>query len=123
MYKLNVSETFSAAHRLNGYQGLCCNLHGHNWKVRVCLACSALDEIGMALDFGIIKQLLRSILTPLDHAYLNDLPQFAGINPTSEHLAQHIHKEMQKLLTGTGCTVLEVEISESEKTSVVYQNA
>jgi len=123
MYKLNVSETFSAAHRLIGYKGLCCNLHGHNWKVRVCLACSVLDEIGMALDFGIIKHHLRSILTTLDHTYLNDLPQFAGINPTSEHLAQYIHREMQQRLTGTDCIVIEVEISESEKTSVVYSHA
>ncbi|MBM4403237.1 MAG: 6-carboxytetrahydropterin synthase QueD [Candidatus Cloacimonetes bacterium] len=121
MYKLNVTETFSAAHRLDGYQGLCCNLHGHNWKVRVGLVCSELDGIGMALDFGIIKQHLRRILTPLDHAYLNDLPEFKGINPTSEHLAQYIHDEMQLRLADTVCSVFEVEISESEKTSVVYQ--
>ncbi len=121
MYKLNVTDTFSAAHRLKGYQGLCCKLHGHNWKVRICLVCSELDEIGMALDFGVIKRYLRDILSPMDHGYLNDLPEFKGINPTSEHVAQYIYHELQKRLADTVCSVLEVEISESEKTSVVYQ--
>ncbi|MDD4277816.1 MAG: 6-carboxytetrahydropterin synthase, partial [Candidatus Cloacimonetes bacterium] len=31
MYLLNVSDHFSAAHRLCGYEGACSNLHGHNW--------------------------------------------------------------------------------------------
>jgi hypothetical protein len=34
MYLLNVTAHFSAAHRLEGYNGACRNLHGHNWKVR-----------------------------------------------------------------------------------------
>ena len=37
MFYLNVIDTFSAAHRLCGYQGPCSNLHGHNRKVRVCV--------------------------------------------------------------------------------------
>jgi len=88
MFYLSVTDTFSAAHRLCGYLGACSNLHGHNWKVRVGLKTDKLDEIGMAMDFGIIKSILQSILDELDHAYLNDVPSLNGMNPTSEKPGQ-----------------------------------
>ncbi len=123
MYKLSVSDSFSAAHRLCGYEGACSNLHGHNWKVRVGIQAGELDSIGMALDFGRIKDFLGSIIAELDHAYLNDLPAFAQINPTSENLARHIYGRMEEALKGLPAQVCEVEVCESERSSVVYTNA
>ncbi len=120
MYKLNVTDSFSAAHRLCGYEGACSNLHGHNWKVRIAISCTVLDDIGMALDYGIIKQALGSVLDELDHAYLNDLPSLKGMNPTSENLARYIFDRMSEAITKPGCNVCEVEIYESERSSVVY---
>ncbi len=123
MYLLNVSDHFSAAHRLCGYQGACSNLHGHNWKVRVGIECSTLDEIGMALDYSIIKSILKSILDQFDHEYLNDLPLLQGQNPTSENLARIIYIEMEKGLADYDAGIKEVEIYESERSSVIYSNA
>jgi 6-pyruvoyltetrahydropterin/6-carboxytetrahydropterin synthase len=120
MYKLNVISSFSSAHKLNGYDGLCKNLHGHNWKVRLCVMCDTLDEIGMAMDFGILKERLNSYLSGLDHQYLNDLPAFKQMNPTSENLARHIFEQMGMQLSGCPCEVVEVEVWESEKASVIY---
>jgi len=123
MYLLNVSDHFSAAHRLCGYEGACSQLHGHNWKVRVGIACDKLDEIGMALDYGIIKKILGEILDQLDHEYLNDLPLLAGQNPTSENLARIIYGEMEKGLEPYSAMIKEVEIYESERSSVIYSHA
>ncbi|MFO7660611.1 MAG: 6-carboxytetrahydropterin synthase QueD [Candidatus Cloacimonadaceae bacterium] len=120
MYKLNVISSFSSAHKLNGYEGMCKNLHGHNWKVRICVMCDTLDEIGMAMDFGIIKTKLNEIMSELDHQYLNDLPAFQEMNPTSENLARYIFEQMGKKLSQRPCEVMESEVWESEKTSVVY---
>lgn len=120
MYKLSVTDSFSAAHRLCGYEGACSNLHGHNWTVRVALTAQKLDDIGMAMDFGLIKSLLKEITDELDHAYLNDLPGFKDINPTSENLARHIFERMQKSLADPAIQVTEVEICESPSSSVVY---
>ena len=120
MYKLSVTDSFSAAHRLCGYEGACSNLHGHNWTVRVALTAQKLDDIGMAMDFGHIKALLKEITDELDHAYLNDLPGFKDINPTSENLARHIFERMQKSLADPTIQVAEVEICESPSSSVVY---
>lgn len=120
MYKLNVTGTFASAHKLNGYDGLCKNLHGHNWKVRLCVMCDLLDEIGMAMDFGILKQHLNELLTELDHQYLNDLPAFKEINPTSENIARYIFESMGKRLSMCSCEVVEIEVWESDKASVIY---
>lgn len=123
MYLLNVTDSFTAGHRLCGYDGACANLHGHNWKVRVGIACDKLDEIGMALDYGIIKGVLRNILDQFDHQYLNDLPLLGGMNPTSENLARIIFEMMATGLREYDAEVREVEIFESERSSVIYTNA
>ncbi len=123
MYYLSVSDTFSAAHRLCGYEGACSNLHGHNWKVRVGLKTDTLDEIGMAMDFGIIKTILKGILDKFDHAYLNEVTCLNGLNPTSENLARYIYELMDKELINQPADVYEVEICESDRSSVVYRHA
>ncbi len=122
MYLLNVTDSFSAAHRLCGYQGACSNLHGHNWKVRVGIACSQLDDIGMALDYGIIKSILKGVLDTLDHEYLNDVPALEGLNPTSENLSRYIYEKMQQGLAQYDARIKEVELYESERSSVIYTN-
>jgi 6-pyruvoyltetrahydropterin/6-carboxytetrahydropterin synthase len=123
MFLLNVTDSFSAAHRLCGYKGACSNLHGHNWKVRVGIACDTLDEIGMALDYSIIKGILKEILDLLDHEYLNDLTLLDGQNPTSENLARLIFESMKKGLKPYSAAIKEVELYESERSSVVYTDA
>ncbi len=123
MYKLSVSDTFSAAHRLGGYPGACKNLHGHNWKVRVTVALYDLDEIGMALDLTILKDTLRGILKKLDHRYLNEVSILQDMNPTSENLARRVYELFNEALGKPEVKVLEVEVCESERSSVVYCDA
>jgi len=120
MYKLNVTSDFSSAHRLNGYEGLCKNLHGHNWKVRIGIICKKVDKIGMTIDFGEVKKNLHEIMLMLDHTYLNDLEHFKNINPTSENIAKFIFGEMKKRITVPDCKIAEVEVWESDITSMVY---
>ena len=120
MYKLNVISHFSSAHKLEGYDGQCKNLHGHNWKVRVAVQCEKTDKIGLAIDFGVIKNYLKEIIDKLDHQYLNNLEFFKDMNPTSENIAKLIYEEFSKKINDDNCRTSEVEIWESEKSSVIY---
>ncbi|HNZ88259.1 MAG TPA: 6-carboxytetrahydropterin synthase QueD [Candidatus Cloacimonas acidaminovorans] len=122
MFFLNVIETFSAAHLLRGYEGACSKLHGHNWKVRVCVKTKEQDEIGMAMDFGVLKTILSNILNNLDHSYLNEIVPFTERNPTSENLAKYIYECIEKELQDKPVAISEVEVYESEKSSVIYKN-
>lgn len=120
MYKLNVESHFSSAHQLVGYDGPCQNVHGHNWKVRACLLCDSTDDIGLTVDFGIVKKHLEDVMNMLDHKFLNQLDCFEGVNPTSENIAKFIYSELSKELNQEGCKVHEVEVWESEKSSITY---
>ena len=120
MYKLNVTSNFSSAHKLDGYEGLCKNLHGHNWKVRIGILCKKIDDIGMTIDFGEVKKSLNEIMLMLDHTYLNELEYFKGINPTSENIAKFIYSEMKKRIKFPDCNIADVEVWESDITSMVY---
>ena len=120
MYKLNVTSHFSSAHKLLGYEGLCKNLHGHNWKVRVGIECSQTDKIGMTIDFGVVKKALQEVVELLDHSFLNDLKPFQQENPTSENIAKFIYKEMTKKIKVKGCKIADVEVWESERSSMIY---
>lgn len=122
MYKLNVTADFSAAHKLTGYDGPCKNLHGHNWKIRVAIDCKKTDEIGLTIDFGIVKKLLNEIVDKLDHQLLNDLEIFKNINPTSENIAKYFYDEMRKKIESLNCNLTEVEIWESDKSSLIYSD-
>jgi 6-pyruvoyltetrahydropterin/6-carboxytetrahydropterin synthase len=122
MFYLNVIDTFSAAHLLKDYQGPCSKLHGHNWKVRICVKANKQDEIGMAMDFGVLKAILANILRNLDHSYLNEIVPFTECNPTSENLAIYIYECMEKELIDKPVAISEVEVYESEKSSVIYSN-
>ena len=117
-YKLSVFKHFSSAHALRGCKGKCENLHGHNWKVRVCLCGTKLDEIGMLVDFTDMKAHLDKIMAKLDHKFLNETAPFDEINPTAENIATFIFNEM-KIFETEDIKVCEVEVWESETSSAV----
>lgn len=95
MYTLKVEGAFEAAHRVVNYPGKCDRLHGHNWKVEALVKGTELDELGMLVDFKVVKNALKEVLDRFDHRYLNELKPFSdGLNPTAENLARIIFEEL-----------------------------
>ena len=86
------------------------------------IICSKTDEIGLSIDFGIIKKHLNSAMDYLDHKFLNDLDEFKNVNPTSENIAKFIFDYLQPKLKTDTCGVSEIEVWESENSSVIYTN-
>ncbi len=119
-FTLRVLTDFASAHTLRGYPGQCANLHGHNWKVEVEVEASALDDIGMAVDFKVVKKLAREIAGRLDHQYLNDLEPFTRINPTAENIAQWFFREMAREINQPGLRVSSLTLWETERACVRY---
>ncbi len=120
MYKINVWGHFSGAHKLDGYQGNCANLHGHNWKVCLTICCKELNEIGMAIDFREAKSILNNILKKFDHSYLNESLLLKDMNPTSENICKLLFDELGKEINTQDKKVYEVEVWESDEYSVCY---
>ena len=120
MYRLTIQTSFAAAHNLLQYQGDCENLHGHNWKVDVTVAAQELDKSGLGIDFKILKAETRRLLETLDHKYLNDLPMFKGLSPSSENIARYLFEELGRTLNNENVTVTIVNVWESDFACASY---
>jgi 6-pyruvoyltetrahydropterin/6-carboxytetrahydropterin synthase len=120
MYEITVISHFSGAHRLRYLHGKCEELHGHNWKVEVSVISNRLGKEGVAIDFGILKQKVEKALKSLDHSYLNDLPYFSGIEPSSENIAKYIFDKVKIELKGRPVALKKVTAWESETAYATY---
>jgi len=119
MYELTVEATFAAAHNLREYEGECERLHGHNWRVVVIVAAEEVDRLGMVMDFRELKRALDAALQGLDHTYLNDVPPFDKLNPTTENICRHIAGRLAAELP-CNVSVRRVSCWESEKCGASY---
>jgi 6-pyruvoyltetrahydropterin/6-carboxytetrahydropterin synthase len=120
VYKVSVTTKFAAAHRLREYEGACENLHGHNWLVKAQIGTSELDRIGIAYDFKKLKHDLNEIINQLDHQYLNEIPPFNEMNPTSENVAKFIYQSLAAKLPNK-LKVISIEVGESDHYTATYE--
>lgn len=123
MFEIMIGEDFSAAHKLRNYKGKCETLHGHNYKVWIKVSAPHLDKRGLAVDFKDLKQILKSVLLKLDHAYLNELAPFKKHNPTSEVIAKYIFDKIAGQLKKSypHLILAEVEVWETDKACAIYR--
>ena len=121
MYEVIIETGLSAAHRLRGYQGQCEELHGHNWKVEVAAAGDVLDETGLLLDFRELKQAAGDVVDEFDHTYLNELPRFREVNPTTENIARVIYEGVGGRVRSTRARIAWVRVWESATSSAIYR--
>ena len=119
-YTMKVVTDFAAAHYLRGYDGPCSRLHGHNWKVEVEACANELDEIGMGLDFAVLKSATKALLADMDHYNLNDMAPFDRINPTAENIAAHLFRALSERLNDQRVRISRVTIWETERACVSY---
>ena len=120
MYELKVITNFSAAHQLKNFHGACEDLHGHNWKIEVCVTADTLNETGIVVDFRVLKQHLKAVMAGLDHKFLNDLEAFKDQNPSSENIAKYVAEQLSLLLQVPEIKVSRVTAWESETACATY---
>ena len=119
-YDLKILTDFASAHTLRDYPGDCSRMHGHNWKVEVEVRADRLDEVGMGIDFKVIKQTTREIAKRLDHRYLNDIEPFSEQNPTAENIARYFYDELKTMINSSHISVHAVTLWETERACVRY---
>lgn len=121
MYEICKEVQFAAAHLIRGHPGKCSRLHGHNWRIKLTVSCEDLDQYGIGIDFGDIKEVLHGIIGELDHRNLNDLSPFATLNPTAENIARLVFEEAARRLATGGRRVSKVEVWETPTSVVTYR--
>ena len=121
MYEVKVVSEFSSAHSLRNYGGKCEQSHGHNWKVEVLCSSQTLDNIGLVIDFKVLKDKLNAILDVLDHQNLNDIDYFKKFNPSSENIAYYIYLQLSKDSAITQkVTLKQINVWENDRSCASY---
>ena len=113
MYQVTIETHFSSAHRLRQYNGECERLHGHNWNVQVSIASEKLNNLGMVIDFKELKSRTNRLMDKFDHQYLNEVPPFTELNPTTENIAKFVFDELSKVINTDSTKVSKVTVWES----------
>lgn len=99
MAKVRVTKEFrfEAAHALYKYDGLCKNIHGHSYILRVTIKGSPNEDsnnskLGMVMDFGDLKRIVnKEIVDKLDHSVmLNEKAPYQSFS-NIEEMFDRIH--------------------------------
>jgi len=91
LFAVEVRDHFMIAHSFRGdVFGPAQALHGATFVVDAAFFAEALDENGIVVDIGRAHQALKAALAPLNYRNLDDLPEFKGVNSTTEFLTKHI---------------------------------
>lgn len=95
MYTLAVKRTFVARHFLvGGDWGMENQLHSHRYLVEVRLEGQVLNPHGYLVDIVALEALLDELVAYYRDQTLNELPEFAGLNPSIEHFARLLCQEL-----------------------------
>lgn len=97
MFEITVKSEFCAAHTIS-IAGTQEPVHGHNWRVTAAVQAETLDADGFVCDFHLVEAALNDIIAPFVNNDLNATPPFDSLNPTAEHIAQHIGDQLAERL-------------------------
>ncbi|MFW6090489.1 MAG: 6-pyruvoyl trahydropterin synthase family protein [Actinomycetota bacterium] len=91
MFSVTVRDHVMIAHSLRGEAfGPAQRLHGATYVVDATFSAPELDAAGIVVDIGRAAEQLRAVLDPLNYRNLDEVPDLAGANTTTEALAKVI---------------------------------
>jgi 6-pyruvoyl-tetrahydropterin synthase len=91
VFSLTIRDHMMIAHSLRGEVfGPAQRLHGATFVVDATFRRATLDADGIVVDIGLAAEALHAVLADLGYRNLDDEPDFAGMNTTTEALARVI---------------------------------
>ncbi|WP_394551821.1 6-pyruvoyl tetrahydropterin synthase family protein [Agromyces sp. MMS24-JH15] len=128
---VTVRDHLMVAHSLSGETfGPAQRLHGATFIVDASFRADELDADGVVVDIGRAAEALREITGALTYRNLDDEPEFAGINTTTERLCQVIADRLADRAaggvlgpSGTRLSSIAVTLHESHIAWASYERA
>ncbi|MEW2287633.1 6-carboxytetrahydropterin synthase [Streptomyces sp. NPDC047841] len=88
MFSITVRDHIMIAHSFHGEVfGPAQRLHGATFLVDATFRREQLDEDNIVVDIGLATRELRTVTAELNYRNLDDEPEFAGVNTSTEFLA------------------------------------
>jgi 6-pyruvoyl-tetrahydropterin synthase len=98
VHAVEVSDQIMIAHSFRGEVfGPAQELHGATFVVRAAFMSEALDGNGIVIDIGRAHAALKTALAPLNYRNLDALPQFKGINTTTEFVTRYVYDQLAEV--------------------------
>ncbi|MBN9099532.1 MAG: 6-carboxytetrahydropterin synthase [Pseudonocardia sp.] len=89
MFSITVRDHVMVAHSFRGEVfGPAQRLHGATFVVDATFRRAALDADNIVVDIGLATRELGAVLAEVNYRNLDDEPEFAGVNTSTEFLAQ-----------------------------------
>lgn len=115
MYTVAVRREFVAQHYLiGGDWGAENELHSHHYQVEVQLAGKMLDQHGYLVDIVDIEANLDALVATYRDKTLNDLPEFAGLNPSIEHFSRIFCQALSGRIHAPNINVITIQVWEND---------
>ncbi len=123
--------SFDAGHRVVGHGGKCKDLHGHRYTIEATFETEILDDLGMVIDFGDIKEILGTWIDKnWDHTMIlsrddkelgeniaritNQQIYYIDSNPTAENIALYlINKICPQIFANTKLKCKKIKLHET----------
>ena len=131
MFAVEVSDQIMIAHSFRGAVfGPAQELHGATFVVRAAFMSDELDPNGIVIDIGRAHEALKAALAPLNYRNLDALPQFAGINTTTEFVTKYVFDQLAEAARagrlgrdGRALKAMRVTVLESPSARAWYEAA
>jgi len=95
VHAVEVCDQIMIAHSFRGdVFGPAQKLHGATFVVRVAFLAEKLDPNGVVVDIARAHAVLKEVLLALNYQNLDALPQFKGVNTTTEYLTRHLFDQI-----------------------------
>jgi 6-pyruvoyl-tetrahydropterin synthase len=122
MFSVTVRDHMMIAHSFRGEVfGPAQRLHGATYVVDATFKRTALDADNLVVDIGRAAEQLHAVLAELSYRNLDDEPDFAGVNTSTEALAQVIADRLAERAQGWGLDGLVVTLHESHVAWASYE--
>ena len=115
MYTLAVQRDFVAQHYLiGGDWGPENDWHSHHYRLELQLKGNGLDQHGYLVDIVDVERALDETVAAYRDKTLNELPEFAGLNPSIEHFSRILCERFAARITAPTLTGMTVRIWENQ---------
>lgn len=129
MFSVTIRDHMMVAHSLSGAVfGPAQRLHGATYVVDATFRSEALDADNIVVDIGRATEELHTVVSALSYRNLDDEPDFAGLNTTTEELARVVADRLAARVQGgafgeaaRGLAAIAVTLRESHVAWATYE--
>jgi 6-pyruvoyl-tetrahydropterin synthase len=95
MYALEVRDHIMIAHSFKGeFFGPAQRVHGATFVIDVAFFRATLNEYETVVDIGRAHEVLKDAIAPINYRNLDEVPDFAGRQTTTEFLSRYLFDRM-----------------------------